>query len=85
MLFSYIFAIEKAAPRSKNRRSSLFSTIHRAGDNAFDDVLLQEDEHDDRQQHAHHHGGHRVLPSDVYCPTKIYTARVSVLPESVII
>ncbi|MNO18031.1 hypothetical protein D3C76_77340 [compost metagenome] len=38
------------------------STFHRAGNNAFDDVFLQEDKDDDRRQHGHNHGGHRVLP-----------------------
>lgn len=37
-------------------------TFHRAGDNAFNDVFLQEDKHDDRRQHGHYHGDHGILP-----------------------
>lgn len=48
--------------RPNGQLQSYLLTLHRAGDNAFDDVLLQEDEHDDRWQHGHDHGGHGILP-----------------------
>lgn len=40
----------------------LKSALHCPGDNAFNNILLQEDEYDDGRQYSHYHGRHRILP-----------------------